>query len=183
EFPGESPLHGQVIVETATERRHYIPERNELQILPPRREEAYGRIAQMVANRKVVVNETSGGNVAGLATELVSISDQKGNVLQKLWIEPKTGMILKRELYDRGGTMHASSEFTQVNLRPLIHPTDFLLDVKGANVLTPEIVLNRLIRRGGYQNVRIPRGGPYRLEIVRQQKIAEQDVLVQQYTG
>jgi outer membrane lipoprotein-sorting protein len=183
EFPADSPMHGQVIVESPQGRRHYNPANNELQVLPAQRDQAYERLAKMVANRNVVVTQTAGGNIAGQATELISIGDRQGNILQKLWIEPKTGMILKRELFDRGGALQASFEFTQVNLNPIIDRTEFRLEPSGVTVVTPDTVLNRLMRRGGFVNVRIPPGTGYRLEAARVQRMADQPVLVQHYTG
>ncbi|HVT13565.1 MAG TPA: hypothetical protein VHE55_14970 [Fimbriimonadaceae bacterium] len=183
EFPPESPLHGQIIVENPTERRQYFPARNEIQVGPPQRDQAIQRLATIVARRGVNVDETPGGPVAGMQTEVVSISDKKGNLLQKLWIENKSGMILKRELYDRLGTLQASFEFTQANLNPIIHPTDFKLERKGVRTITPDDILTRIIRKEGFQDVRFPAGTPYKLELARMQKLASQRVLVQQYAG
>lgn len=183
EFPADSPLHGQVIVETPNERRHYLPARNELQILPPQRDQAFSRLAKMVENRNVTVTELAGGSVAGLSTQLISIADKQGNVVQKLWIEPRSGMILKRELYDRGGTLQAYFEFTQVNLNPIIDQTEFALAPKGAQVVTPLVTLHRLMKRFAFQDVELPTNLPYQLIAARSQKIEDQQVLVQQYVG
>jgi outer membrane lipoprotein-sorting protein len=183
EFPKDSPLAGQVIVENGVERRQFFPGRNELQVGPAQRDEAIQRLIKLVENRAINVSETSGGNYAGMPTELVSIADRMGNVKQKLWIEARSGMILRREIYDKAGALQASLEFTQANLNPVIRRDEFRLDPKGANVVTPERRLDEIIRRQGYQDVRIPAGTPYRLEGARMQKIGEQQVLVQQYAG
>ncbi|MFI5386924.1 MAG: hypothetical protein ACHQ50_12490, partial [Fimbriimonadales bacterium] len=140
------------------------------------------RLAERVASGNVVVNEAPGGLVAKLPTQLVTLTNKQGEPLQKLWIEPNTGMILKRELYTRGGVLQASSEFTEVNLGPRVDPTDFNLP-RGARIVTPETKLDAIIRRQGFQNVRLPAGTPYRLENVQVKKIAGQEVLVQQYAG
>src|ERR1044072_3912776 len=181
-FPDDSDLKGQIIVETPKERRHYLPGRNELQVMPPRREQAFERIAQM-ANRRLSFDSTAGGQIANVQTQLVTISDKNGNVFEKLWIEPRSGMILKREMYDRAGSIEASFEFTEVNLNPTINRTDFVLEHKGANVITPETVLRRLVKRGSFMPVRLPAGGAYELEAARVQQIAGQPVLVQHYMG
>lgn len=181
-FPDDSELKGQIIVETPKERRHYLPGRNELQIMPPRREQAFGRIAQLV-NRRLTFETATGGAIAGLQTTLVTLSDKNGNVFDKLWIEPKSGMILKREMYDRAGSIEASFEFSQVNLNPTIDRTDFVLEHKGARIITPASLLQRLIERGKYQPVQLPAGGQFNLESARIQQIAGQPVLVQHYSG
>ncbi|HTQ09674.1 MAG TPA: hypothetical protein VMI31_06345 [Fimbriimonadaceae bacterium] len=182
EFPEDSPLHGQIIIETASERLHYIPGRNVIERGPPVVDEAYARLAQRAANGNVVVTEVPGGAVANVPTELVTLTNKQGETLQKLWIEPGSGMILKRELYTRGGVLSASFEFTQVNLNPRIDPTDWNLP-RGARIVTPEIKLVELIRRGGFADVRLPADSPYKLEAARVQKIADRQVLVQQYAG
>jgi len=181
EFPQDSPLHGQVILETPTERLHYFPGRNEIEKEPPVRDEAYTRLAQRVANRNVVVNETAGGAVANMPTQLVTLTNKQREVLQRLWIEPNTGMILKRELYAKG-VLQGSFEFTEVNLNPRIDPSDRNLP-KGARIITPETKLINLIRKWQYADVQLPSDSPYQLEAARIQKIANQQVLVQQYAG
>lgn len=182
EFPNGSPLHGQVVIETSKERRQFNPKRNEIQVFPPRREEAYGRIALMVTKRNIQADETNGGDIAGLGTELVTLSDKRGNPQQKLWIDPDSGMIVKREIYDRTGAVAASFEFTSVNLHPIIRGSDFNLP-KGATIVTPDLIRRRLLKRKGFQDVTLPPDVPYKLEGARVQKLAQQEVLVQQYAG
>ncbi len=181
EFPDDSPLRGQVIVETPKERRHFTPKSNEIHVLPPRREEAFGRIANM-AKRRFRFTQSGGGSIAGLSTQLVSISDPQGNVLQKLWIDPKSGMVLKREVFDRGGALQGFFEFQKVDLTPNIDPSEFRLQPKGARVVTPNLVLNRLIRKGSFQDVRLT-GTSYHLESAKIQNIGGRQVLVQLYLG
>jgi hypothetical protein len=181
EFPAGSALAGQVIVETPPERRHFKPDKNELQIMPPRRQEVLRDLGALV--KRGMVEQTPGGTVAGFNTLLVTISDRLRNAIQKLWIEPRTGMILKREIYDRSGAIEASFEFTEISFQPVLNDTLFALKPPGVKVNSPEITLQRLIRRGGFQSIQIAPASGYRLAGARIQKIADQDVLVQQYTG
>src|SRR5262245_22963865 len=44
EFPDASPFQGQIIVEANGERRHFFPDRNEMHITPPRREDFFMRL-------------------------------------------------------------------------------------------------------------------------------------------
>lgn len=181
EFPPGSPYAGQVIVETPKERRLFNPAANELRVLPPRREEVFGRLAGM-ANRRVSFKQELGGAVAGFSTQLVSVADPRGNVIQKLWIDPQSGMVLKRELYDRGGALQGFFEYSKVNLNPVLNATEFKLQPKGARLVTPEIILNRLIKRGSYRDVRLT-DPTYRLDSSRVQNLAGESVLVQLYVG
>ncbi len=182
EFPNTSALRGQVIVEDNEHRRHYMPDKNELHILPPRREQAFGRIAQL-GKRKFTFTQTPGGMVAGLNTQLVTVSDPKGNVMQRLWIEPNSGLFVKREIYDRTGALQASFEFTQMNLRPRIDASDFNLQPKGVRIITPQIALNGIIKRERFLDVKFPENGGLQLEAAHIMKIGGQAVLVQNYVG
>lgn len=182
EFPEASPLHGEIIVETAKERRQFLPSRNEIRVMPPRREEALARIAQL-GKRRLSFKEAAGGKVAGLDTQRVDVADPNGRVLQSLWIEPKSGIILKREINDRTGKRNAYFEFTQIDLTPQIKASDFALTVKGAQIVTPQRNLERVAKRGGFLGPHLPNDSEYQLEAARIQKIAGMDVLVQQYVG
>lgn len=183
EFPMESPLHGQIIVENGVDRKQYFPGRNEIEVGPAQRDEAIQRLIKMIQNRNINVTETQGGPVAGMQTELISLADRMGNAKERLWIEPRSGMILKREIYDKVGALQASFEFSQANLNPIIHAGDFEIRVKDAKVITPERRIEQIVKRQGYLDVRIPLGTPYRLEKVRVENIGVQQVFVQQYAG
>ena len=54
EFPEGSDFAGQVIVENASERKHYLPATNEIRILPPRKDESDRRAAVTAAGASAV---------------------------------------------------------------------------------------------------------------------------------
>ncbi|MGV3616992.1 MAG: sigma-E factor regulatory protein RseB domain-containing protein [Fimbriimonas sp.] len=185
EFPRESAFGGQIIVESKSERRHYFPDKNEIHVLPPRREEAFERIARLVRSPRDRFRFTNGPDevVAGKSTEQVVVSDPAGNVVQRLYIEPNTGLVLKRQLFDQVGTRVGGFEFTEVDFRPRIRDDVFRLTRRGARIVTPAQLLEELARREGFRPVVLPATDSVKLEWSGVWPIDGEDVLTQSYAA
>lgn len=184
EFPDESPYAGQIIVETPSERRHYFPDTNEIRVAPPRRGFALGRLAsgpRRSEKGKIKFSTRIGDKVAGRETILALVSDEKGNVLQRLWIDEATALILKREMFDAVGSPVAVFEFTRVNYSARIAPEDFVIRRVGAVVLTPRDLAKRLCAEHKMLPVFLPDSSQYVLESSRITRIGEVPVFVQFY--
>lgn len=183
-FPDEGSFRGQIIVETERERRHFFPDRNQIEILPPRREESFGRFLKlgrglkMQATYKVDIGE----EIAGIDTKKVEISGEKG-LFMRMWIDPKSGLVLKRVMYGRDGSAQATSEFSKVDLRPQFRKSDFELNIGGAKIMTPRDRLADLVSRGGFQSIGLSPKDPFQLESVRIQRIENVPALVQVYVN
>ncbi len=187
EFPEGSKFQGQIIVEDAVERRHYFPERNEVMISPPRHEESEQRLfrlAQRGSRGNVVLSTAPGERVAGYSTEQVLVADRQGNVLQRLYIEPRTGVLLKRDVFDPGGARIGSFEFTQIELDPpAIDPSVFRFERKGVRVVTPYDELRKIAGKNRFLPFSLPTSTGYRLDEVRMAHPHGEDVLVQVYVS
>lgn len=183
EFPKGSPAFGQVIVEAGGVRRHFNG-RNEIRTAPSGREKALVRLEKIINNRPFArrLQLADGGSVAGQRAMLVTLTFPNGSPMQRLWIEPRSGMLLKREIYDRTGALQAGFEFTKVNLNPRIDPRDFALNIPGAHVISPRDELRQVARRLGLPEVSLPIQAPFQLDAVKAERIAGQEVLVQQYS-
>lgn len=181
-FPSGSPYAGQVIVETPNERRHYYPGRNEIHVGPARREEALVRLVGLGKRRGIKFAVKDGGNVAGRPTVLVSISEESGNALQKLWIDRDQVVILKRELFDAVGNRVGFFEFTEVDYRPKFTASDFELERRGARVITPRDELARVAKSMNITPVSLSESEGYRLEWVRRLPGGRVPILQQSYT-
>lgn len=179
EYPSDSPMAGQVIVDDGAERRHYFPAQNQIRIEPARREKVLERLGMMARQGRFAVAD--GGAIAGKPSQVVTISDKQGNPLTRLWIEPRTGITLKRELYDRTGAVVGGFEFTEINLNPTIDPRDFKLSVRGAKLVRPVDDLRDLIARNGFRDVQLPSDSGFKLADARVQEVRGTKVLVQQY--
>lgn len=185
EFPPESPFRGQVIVEDAVRRRHFFPAQNLIRVLPPRREDAFERLVRFLERPRTrrFVSAEPGGKVAGVETQQVILRQPSGGVFQRMWIEPESGMVLRRQIFDRTGTLIAGFEYRRFRLNPTVDPTDFALTVPGARVVTPRQELAQLAKRRGFRNVALPPNGPFQLESATVSTVLGQEVLVQVYSG
>ncbi len=150
DFPTDSQFAGQVIVEDSHVRLHYHPIANEIIQQPPRHGESWEKVANLATDPKFHLSTAEGQVVAGLKTEQLVVSDKFGNIIQRLFIEPNSGVILKRQIFDLVGTQAGFFEFTQIDLAPKIDPTAFVIKRKNAAVITPETQLQRVCKRQGF---------------------------------
>lgn len=180
EFPDDGPFAGQVIVENAQERRHFFPDKNEIQILPPRIRDAFDRM-RGPRGGQLSFATGPGEAIAGFKTEEVVVRDKSGNLVQRIFIEPNSGLILKRSLYDPTGAEYGSFEFKTVDLNPQIDQKRFVIRRKGAKIVTPADLLQRLANERGFVALTLPRSSGYRLEGAFTRDIEGNPVLLQFY--
>lgn len=183
EFPPGSKYAGQIIVETNKERRHFFPDKNEIRVMPPRREEAMHRLARLGASNKYVLKSASGENVAGISTKQVIVSDLSGNVVQRLFIDPHSGVLLKRQIFDAVGTQVGLFEFDRITLNPRLSDDLFRLERRGAKVIRPEDILRGIAREGGYVFGFVKPTSGFHLEFSRTTKIEGREVISQFYSS
>jgi outer membrane lipoprotein-sorting protein len=182
EFEPGSKFAGQIIVEDARERRHFYPDRNEIRVSGPRREESLQRLMNWVKrDRKFTFAQGPGGTVAGLATTLISIRDPRGNVMQKLYIEPRRAVVLKRELFDPVGSKIGTFEFENISFRPRLTADLFEINRRGARVIMPMDDVRRLVREKGFAFRVLPASTGFRLEGAWTFDVESKPVLVQMY--
>lgn len=182
EFPKGSPYSGQVIVEQGGQRRHWVPAENQVRLLPARREEGLQRLRALARSGRIEVGP--GERLAGYATREVTVRDGAGNVIQRLSIEPRTGAVLRRRIFDAVGTEVGGFVFTQIDFSPGQWPaTLFQIERKGAEMVTPWDQLRRLAKRQGFSPVGLATSTGYRLDNVRIAKLADGPVLAQTYTS
>ncbi|MBV6458877.1 MAG: hypothetical protein HONBIEJF_02016 [Fimbriimonadaceae bacterium] len=169
EYPRGSAFAGQIIVENGRERLHFFPDTNEIKVLPRRKDETLMRIGRMLGgrDRRGSVDVKVGERVANRATQKVSLSDSKGNVLMRLWIDEANGMLLKREMLDLVGSPIASFEFRRVDYNPVFRPADFEIQRAGARRLTLVDELNSLTDKLGFPAKRLTDVPDLQLDSVR----------------
>lgn len=179
-FPNQSPFAGQVIVENGRQRKHYLPGKNEIHIGPAKREEAFGRLVNMLRQGKLRFASEPGGQIAGQNTVLVTMRDGK-NVVQKMWIDSTTGMLLRRDLFDPVGARVGSYEFTEINYTPVIKRGDFELVHEGARIVTPIDEAKDIAQTAGLAFISIPASEGFGLESTRLFKAGRLEVMQQSY--
>lgn len=167
-FGRDSQHYGEVMVDDGKQRLHFFPDTNEIHIMPRLGEDFGGRMGPPPGGgppgekphnkegrfgqhgpRGVQAKATPGGQVAGRLTTLVSVLDNSGNPLQKMWFDIKTGVLLKREGFDLTNRRVAYMEFREINYRARLTNEDFQLRKAGAKIITPEILLSREAKRQG----------------------------------
>ena len=189
EFPDDSQYKGQVIVDNGKQRMHFFPDRNEIDVEPAHQRDnrpdsgGNDRDSDHKNRPSLQRTVTDGGSVAGYHTQLLTVSDPNGNVMQQMWIEPKTGVRLKMVLYDRVGTQVGSFEFTKINFKPTFAPGDFTIDRKGALIVTPADEARRLSEKLGVTPLILGNSSGYELQNARIIHPDKQDVLAQTYIG
>lgn len=182
EFPRDGAYSGQVIVENGTERRHFNPATNEVRILPARHDEGLQRLRAIARTGGISV--APGERVAGYATTEVLVRDAAGNPLQRLSIEPESGMVLRRIVYDATGLQVGGFVYTRVDLAPgNLDPALFRIERKGVQTTTPWDALRRLARKNGYAAVGLPESTGFRLDAVHMARPAGTPALHQVYVG
>lgn len=152
EYPEDSILAGQIVVENRGERYHYLPEVNEIHVSPAFFENSFERLKVLLkkdGEAKVKVEVGGAETVAGIRATTVAFREPRGNIIQRIWIDERSGMMLKREMYDPVGTLVGSFEFTKVNFNPNIDPDDFKINRPGSKVITPEDIAEKNMRDNG----------------------------------
>lgn len=182
EFPKNGAYSGQVIVENGTERRHYNPATNVVRVLPARADEGLKRLQNLARAGRVIASP--GERIAGYATTELLVRDRAGNPLQRLSIEPDSGMVLRRVVYDQTGLKVGGFSYSKVDLNPApFDPALFRIDRKGVQTTTPSDTLRRLARRKGYAAVGLPESTGFRLDTVNEVRLEGVMVLRQTYIG
>ena len=183
DFPNDSQFAGQVVIENSDVRLHYHPIQNEIMQQPPRHGEAWEKVANLGANRRLNLRVETGETVAGLRTDQLVVADKDGNVTQRLFIEPGSGVIMKRLLFDKVGTQIGFFEFSQIDLNPRIDPSVFQIKRKNAKLVTPKMQLERVSKRRGFMVWYLPPGSGYALEGAVPRNFAGVEGLVQTYVN
>lgn len=184
EFATGSPFAGQIIVETSNERKHYFPDKNEIHEYPSfgkKQFEGFRGNFRSPRGGPPKFDSSVGGIVAGLRCTKYQLSDSKGNPIVQIFLEPKTGMITKRVIFDPTGNVAGSFEFVSLTLDPKIQPGAFKIFRKGAAIVRP---IDELRKNSGTLGVPVyvlAKNSGYRLEGSYVREIKGSKVLVQMY--
>jgi hypothetical protein len=181
DFPAGSPFEGQIIVENGKERRHYLPARNEIRIQPVRSDRFVQRLKRLIQSSDVSrLTVTDGGEVAGMPTQMVEFRGQREPGF-KLWIEPKSKLIVKRQIYGPNQEIIGGYTFRTLNFKPSFGGIDFGLSVPGAKTTRPSDELARAASKLGLPALQLDRSTKFTLEFVRTPERKEAKVIIQGY--
>jgi len=187
EFPNDSPYAGQITIETPEKRLQYLPGPNEIRQLGGRRFDMGFRREGSGSTKPepaLDYDTSSGGRVAGQTTTKLEIRAKKDNRLyQRLWIDERRAMILKREMYNSRGEVVGGFEFTSIRYDVRLPSNAFEINRPGAKLVTPETELRRLAQELSIRAVRLPKAENLELVSVRKFTVDGQTLLRQSYVG
>jgi outer membrane lipoprotein-sorting protein len=179
EFSNNSPFVGQIIVENGSVRKHYFPDKNEI------RESPGGRrgMNDFRVRPNLTIVKSDGPIIAGFKTVAFSAADPQGNKVMNIYFEPKSGIALKRVMYDRSGATSGSFEFKSLTMNPKVNDNAFIFNRAGAKIVRPIDLLNSLSQSRGTLALRLPEKSGYLLESVMERHMMGRDVIVSVYSG
>ena len=183
-FPPDSKFAGQIIVDNGTFRWRYNPRNQQVNQEPSQRDDTLARLVgpnnRLLAPR---VELADGGMVAGVPTTLARIKNKQGATIQALYIDPKTGAVLKRVGYDKNGEEVANYEFTSVNYNPTVGASDFDPPRTVKPIVTPDATLKRMANRAGLPALTLRPGQGFQLMNSNLAMRANVQVLHEVYLG
>ncbi len=184
EFASGSPFAGQIIVETSAERKHYFPDKNEIHEYPSfgkKQFEGFRGNFRSQRGGKSKFESSNGGVIVGLHVTKYQLTDDKGNPIVQIFIEPKSGMVVKRVIFDPTGNIAGSFEFVNLTLDPKIQNGSFKIFRRGAKIIRPIDDLRKHCTEFGLPALSLPKSSGYRLENVYVRDVSGRKVLVQTY--
>ena len=99
----------------------------------------------------------------------------------ELYVDPRSGFVAKRVMYDKVGSVVGSFEFTQVSYNPKFALDAFQINRKGARIILPVDELRSLAKKGGFPNYWLGKSSGLNLDGARINKLPDGEVLVQFY--
>ena len=184
EFATGSPFAGQIIVETNEERKHYFPDKNEIHEFPSfgkRQFEGFRSSFRGTKGGKLTFGASLGGVIVGLKCTKYQLSDSENNPIAQVFIEPNSGMVVKRVIFDPTGNIAGSYEFVSLTLNPKIQPGAFKIVRKGATIVRPIDLLRKSCGSIGIPALILAKATGYKLENVYVRDVNGSKVLVQNY--
>jgi len=127
----ESPTHdaGRTIIEDGSQQWTYFPRSSTLlhrrQVLPLTRKQASAKYELLKRNYSLTLDPIPTAVAGRKAFRLlISPRDQGGTVI-KLWIDPDTGMVLRKEQYHSDGAFDTIMYFSDISVDNRLRADDF----------------------------------------------------------
>lgn len=176
---------GMEAVEDSRRRLVWNPELNEIRESAPREAEFFLRFGRMGGKFKPDegVEESDGGNVAGVPTRQLQFGAPGQKPFSRVWIDAAHGVILKFQTFDKTGNVSGSMEFTSVEFSPTFPPGTFELKKPGARFVSTSDDLAKFARELGMKPYRLPVDDQWKLVGVRKLTPKGVKVLMQTYFG
>jgi len=111
----DGPNAGSYTVESGGRRFLVNPARREARTMAPMGASfAPASLMSRIQSREGRWQQSQGGDIAGLKTVRWDVVDGRNRVMQRFWVDPNSGLILKRQIFDDNGRVAGGFEFEAV---------------------------------------------------------------------
>ena len=186
DFAPGSRFEGQTIIETPGGRRHVLPDRREIRVVPRRLDAADRRLARLLTRVRageVRLDVASGGRIAGVEVNRLTLRSSGGEPLVELFVEPRQAIVLKRTAFGRGGELLGSFVFTRFETPAKISSGTFAVDRRGYRIVRPIDELRRLSTKAGFSVATLPSSSGYQLEGARERNYPGGTIIISFYSS
>ncbi len=185
DFGKGSPYERQTIVESGGQRKAMDKRGGQIRALAVRQDDGIARLARALRGgtaSRLTVRTGPGGRVAGIPTTLIEVDGPGGRRQQSLWLDPKRGLLLRRELFDAQGFRVGFFEFTSLQYDPAFASGALVGADKGPRSIDPsDFAL--LCKQAGLPVLSLPPSSGFRLVRVRRISPAGARAVAQSYLG
>lgn len=111
----DGPNAGSFTVESGGRRFLVNPARREARTMAPMGASfAPASLMSRLQGREGRWEKSTGGDIAGAKTVRWDVFDSRNRIMQRFWVEPNRGLILKRQIFDENGRVAGGFEFEVV---------------------------------------------------------------------
>lgn len=163
----DGPNAGSFTVESGGRRFLVNPARREARTMAPTGA-SFAPVSLMsrLQGRDIRWQRSNGGDVAGAKTVRWDVLDGRDRVLQRFWVEPNQGLILKRQIFDEASRVVGGFEFEAVKFDVEMGPNLFSVP-RDFRIIRPLEELNAACQRAAVTPVILDPALGYNLDAVR----------------
>ncbi len=163
----DGPNAGSFTVESGGRRFFVNPGRREARTMAPMGASfAPASLMSRLQGREGRWQKSTGGDIAGASTVRWDVFDSRNRIMQKFWVEPSNGLILKRQIFDENGRVAGGFEFKAVEFDVEMAPELFSVPA-GFRVIRPVEELKAACQRAALTPVILDPALGYNLDAIR----------------
>lgn len=163
----DGPNAGSYTVEAAGRRFFVNPARREARTMAPMGASfAPASLLSRIQSREARWQQSTGGDIAGAKTVRWDVFDSQNRVMQRFWVEPNRGLILKRQIFDERGNIVGGFEFEAVKFDVEVAMNEFAVP-NNYRIVRPLDELKAACQRAALTPVILDPNLGYNLDAIR----------------
>lgn len=163
----DGPNAGSFTVESGGRRFLVNPARREARTMAPMGASfAPASLMSRLQGREGRWERSTGGDIAGAKTVRWDVFDSRNRIMQRFWVEPNRGLILKRQIFDENGRVAGGFEFEVVKFDVEMAPNEFSVPTD-YRIIRPLEELKAACQRASLTPVILDPALGYNLDAVR----------------